>query len=658
MGTVQSFLTNNDDPADAQGARSADLPGLSRASNRLHRDVLAKFSEIEQLELRKVFHKLKALQDEQQQELHRQHRQHHPDPHQRVSGITETTFVDFLGIPTSRNRAGHLFFRSFYNLSVYPDSPASLHGKDAGPSLSLKDLVKPLALYCHKVDQGVLSGVQPLKVIFESFADITPDHQSPDTPATTDTTDNSLKGTTTLEWDPEDDDFADKGPSVKAQDLVEILDGLFWLIENVIRNQKHRDGLGKDTHPHEVRKTDDRQRATWMVEHLVNYSKSSSLPHASLDLASESITFDMFLKYVSRNAPNLFEVLSQYFYNLFLIGNAINLTEATTDPKWTLAGDSSVPVLDSQSTILTPENLALVSWFLPLAKTTPTLTNLYSGSEHGFSMNQFEVHVCKYPAPTLLLLLVEPLKSGTLIKNRRQSISFDATRHSHISPTNPMSVGSVLNTVLDGSVTKEEGATGSAAVTPTRKAPRERLVLGAYVSQPWKVSKSGWGNDSFAVFELSPNFEVFPARKSGKTNPAGVSQAKNHYVHFLKNAGIGFGGQASESCLLFMDDNLQYGSYKQDLAGGNVYMGAGGPRQSGYAIDFEVVECEVWGLGGAEARTRQQREWEFERREANRRASIHLRKDGEQEIDRDLLEMAGILDPDSGHRHARRQSAV
>ncbi|KAF9962678.1 hypothetical protein BGZ65_008525 [Modicella reniformis] len=72
-------------------------------------------------------------------------------------------------------------------------------------------------------------------------------------------------------------------------------------------------------------------------------------------------------------------------------------------------------------------------------------------------------------------------------------------------------------------------------------------------------------------------------------------------------------------------------------------MSAGGPRQSGFEIDFEVVECEVWGLGGPEAMARQHKEWEFERREANRRASIHLRgKDGEQEIDRDLL---GFLIP-------------
>jgi hypothetical protein len=191
----------------------------------------------------------------------------------------------------------------------------------------------------------------------------------------------------------------------------------------------------------------------------------------------------------------------------------------------------------------------------------------------------------------------------------------------------------------------------------------ERIILGAYVTETWKVSKSGWGNDSFALFELSPCFEVFPAKKvnresatAGPVSSAGsmpggrtshtigggsssVANVSNrHYIHFLKNAGVGFGGQESGSCMLYMDDNLRYGNYRQDFAGGNVYMGAGGVRQSGFEVDFEIVECEVWGMGGAEAKARQQREWDFEQREANRRATVHLRsKDGEQDIDRDLL---------------------
>lgn len=496
----------------------------------------------------------------------------------------------------------------------------------------------------------MLMDVNPLKVIFESFADsiaAAPDQQAPETTTLP-------PAHTTLEWDPDEDNLADTGPSVKALDLVEILDGLFWLIQNIVQNHHT---TTKETHP-PSETADCRHQATRMVEHLIQYSRTGSNALTPVNLASESITFNMFFKYASRNTPNLFEVLSQYLYNLFFIGDTmIN----TSTQRFTLPGVSSVPVLTSQSAILTPENLAMVSWFLPPEKTTPTLTSLYTGSEHGFSMSQFEVHVCKYPAPTLLLLTVERLKTGISVKNnrRRQSISFDTTslrhRHSissHSAPYNAQSAidgtrssptagpvsssaaESVLSTILDNvpMVTADPSETEPAAPETLR----ERLVvLGAYVSVPWKASKSGWGNDSCAVFELSPSFEVFPAAQKSLSR---VNPVNSHYIHFLKNAGVGFGGQASESCLLYMDDNLRYGSYKQDFAGGNVYMRAGEPRQSGFEIDFEVVECEVWGLGGTEASARQQKEWEFERREANRRASVQLRgKNGEQDIDRDLL---------------------
>ncbi|KAF9111413.1 hypothetical protein BGX30_007608 [Mortierella sp. GBA39] len=41
-----------------------------------------------------------------------------------------------------------------------------------------------------------------------------------------------------------------------------------------------------------------------------------------------------------------------------------------------------------------------------------------------------------------------------------------------------------------------------------------------------------------------------------------------------------------------MDNNLRYGNYRQDFAGGNVYMNTGGARQSGFEVDFEIVECK------------------------------------------------------------------
>ncbi|KAG0294671.1 Restriction of telomere capping protein 5 [Linnemannia gamsii] len=709
MGAVQSLLGQDTtaQPDTINRRPPVEPLHLSWASSKLQRDMATKFSEIELLSLRQLLAQLKITQDKQ----------------------------DKISQPDS---------------TVYPDSPDSFPSRETPHNLVLRDFIKPLALYCNKVDQSTLLDINPLKAIFESFAEATHKEHPISEPAakthhpSTADTENTLplEGQGTLqksrtmedslkdltlqsnfEWSPDEDDSLEQGSQVKATDLVEVLVGLFWLIQRLLQ-----DPSGK-TSPHtEATKRSSRQRAAQIVENIIQYSRTSTHVNEPIDIEVETIDFGMFSRFTMRNAPYLFDVLSPYFYSIFLIGNTLNRTAtpaATTVGNLVLPGTSPIPTLNTTSDILTPENIALISWFVPFKSASPSLTCLYNGSTHGFSMNQFEVHVCKYPAPTLLLLLVERQTTVTPTVARRQSISFgtSSTRqrnsissnsppynsswesNSHRSsfdklagrsPTTPISTGNPLNTIVDEpSAEVAPNAQGNDTETsPTkvtlRKAQKERMILGAFVTETWKVSKSGWGNDSFALFELSPSFEVFPAKKSssagsnakglptsarsmpggratraspaigsGASSRANAAPSNPHYIHFLKNAGVGFGGKESESCMLYMDDNLRYGNYRQDFAGGNVYMSAGGARQSGFEVDFEIVECEVWGLGGPEAKARQQKDWDFEQREANRRATVHLRsKDGEQDIDRDLLEMAGVIDPDRGHRHARRQSAV
>ncbi|KAF9570973.1 Restriction of telomere capping protein 5 [Mortierella alpina] len=757
MGAVHSLLLGDSASPlhpDSTGPQRLDpeQQAQSRAGSKMLRDMTSTFSELELLSLRQVFQQLKAQQDAEQAMQAKQHEQKQDaagTTRKRLLGLTEDTFAAYINIGPDQSRAEKLFFRSFCNLAAYPDKPRSLPSGDAPRTLTLKDCIKPLALYCQKVGEDTLMGVKPLKAIFESFAedsktDVSIDDDKHDKHALeTDeslprhgegslqkskTVEDSLKDLTlhsNFEWNPEDDDFVDSGPRVKAMDLVEILDGLFRLTRAIVTQSTD---TNTDTNTNTDRDTDantstrmstpatphnngsHQHKAARIVEHIVQYSRTEPQVHDPVDLTVESIDYAMFAKFVSRNAPNMFAVLSQYFYSLFLIGHTLMpVHEAKNGAKnIAISGLSPIPVLDSASTMLTPENLALLSWFLPPSKPAPTMTNLYTGSVHGFSMNQFEVHVCKYPGPTLLLLLVERQKNASPTLGRRQSISFGTSRaRQSISGASPPynnipwgidnrrssieqltarasnSVGSagtsaLKGTMVDGSAgladkpESVQGTSEAGTVPIVPKKNKERMILGAYVTETWKVSKAGWGNDSFALFELSPCFEVFPVKKSNgvpsssqpvrapSSQPSSTAAtAHRHYVHFLKNAGVGFGGHDSESCMLYMDDNLHYGNYRQDFAGGNVYMSAGGSRHSGFDIEFEVVECEVWGLGGAEAKARQTKDWEFEQREANRRASVQLRgKSGEQDIDRDLLEMAGVIDPDRGHRHARRQSPV
>lgn len=62
-----------------------------------------------------------------------------------------------------------------------------------------------------------------------------------------------------------------------------------------------------------------------------------------------------------------------------------------------------------------------------------------------------------------------------------------------------------------------------------------------------------------------------------------------------------------------------------------------------FAYTFDVVEVEVFGLGGEEAKAVQVKEWNFENKEATRRATIHVRKEGAA-VDKDMLKLAGIID--------------
>lgn len=739
MGAVHSLLHADSAPPghqDSTGQQRLDAgqTAHSKASSKMLRDMTSKFSELELLSLRQVVQQLKTQQDTEQTKQAEQPEQNATGitPKPRL-GLTEDTFAAYINIGPGQSRAEQLFFRSFCNLAAYPDGPRSLAAEAAPQCLTSRDLIKPLALYCQKVGEDTLMGVNPLKVIFESFADNSKakvntddDKHSLETDASlprhgegslprSKTMEDSLKDLTlhsNFEWNPEDDDLVESGPRVKAMDLVEILDGLFRLTRVIVAqsadtNTKMDSNSNSHTPATPHTSGSHQHKAARIVEHIIQYSRTEPHVHDAVDLNAESIDYAMFSKFVWRNAPSMFAVLSSYFYSLFLIGHTLTPpAEAGTTRTLTLPALSPIPVLDSASTMLTPENLALLSWFLPPGKSTPTMTNLYTGSVHGFSMNQFEVHVCKYPGPTLLLLLVERQTNATPTLGRRQSISFGTARSrqsisgasppysnipwgidnrrssiDQLTARAPGSAGAAGASTLKGATVDESAGSankpgslqdtseaGTVPIVPRKN--KERMILGAYVTETWKVSKAGWGNDSFALFELSPTFEVFPAKKPNNVQPpfpvrgsasppSAAATPHRHYIHFLKNAGVGFGGHDSESCMLYMDDNLHYGNYRQDFAGGNVYMSAGGARHSGFDIDFEVVECEVWGLGGAEAKTRQTRDWEFEQREANRRASVQLRgKNGEQDIDRDLLEMAGVIDPDRGHRHARRQSPV
>ncbi|KAI8148418.1 TLD-domain-containing protein [Fennellomyces sp. T-0311] len=235
------------------------------------------------------------------------------------------------------------------------------------------------------------------------------------------------------------------------------------------------------------------------------------------------------------------------------------------------------------SDILTIPYCALLCWCLPdIASRIKEWPRLYSGDKDGFSMNRYESHVFRYPGPTLMLIRGE---------------TADTT-----------------------------------------------LILGAYISEPWKQSRQYWGHDDCFVFELWPTFQVY--RSTGRNN---------QYVYYHDDFGIGMGGTSKSSAppkhsqlptfLLMLDNTLQQGVYAQErypaLATLDQSM-----AQNSFDYHFETANIEVFGLGSEKARQVQEREWEFEKREAMRRAGLQFRQ-ADQSVDRELLRMAGIINDEA-----------
>lgn len=249
----------------------------------------------------------------------------------------------------------------------------------------------------------------------------------------------------------------------------------------------------------------------------------------------------------------------------------------------TLVLEKDVVPVPAQTDILHILHCAMLSWCLP-PPAIQQWERLYSAREHGFSMNRFESHVFRYPGPTLLIL---------------------------------------------------QGDTGE----------QEDLILGAYLTEKWKQSRHFWGSSDCFVFELSPTLEAFRALPDTK-------KKNDQYVYYHEGFGLGFGGTThkqhpttSRDVLLWLSDTLQDGTFIQELYPASPTLAHAQQRPS-FEKSFETINVEVFGLGDAKARQQQERAWEFEKREALRRSGLQLRH-GDQEMDRELLRMAGIINDEN-----------
>lgn len=296
------------------------------------------------------------------------------------------------------------------------------------------------------------------------------------------------------------------------------------------------------------------------------------------------ISYDLFCHWKTLFSPHLFKPLQSFITKSFGYYNPT--PPATPEPR--LLPQDKVPVPDT-SDILTPLYSTLLSWAIPeTILITKQWTRLYSADQDGFSMNRFESHVFKYPGPTLFIMQVEETTY------------------------------------------------------------QRSMILGAFITQPWKQSKHFWGSDQCFLFELDPDYDLF--RPVAHRHAA----AYDHYIYYHHDFGIGFGatqGQLPpqpEAFILSLQNTLQQGMYANKTYPSQPTFELATEARRGVEFEyrFDTENIEVFGLGNEKDRERQAREWKFDQKEAERRSGLNIRK-GDGELDKELLKLAGIIDEDN-----------
>lgn len=328
------------------------------------------------------------------------------------------------------------------------------------------------------------------------------------------------------------------------------------------------------------------------------------------------ITNSSFKTIINQSLPFIFEGFNPLFEH-FLFSKHLNLSKRRGTGASQLAPPVNVaqdtipePILATEGSILTPPILCQLSFFIPSSILFHRLRPLYSGSVDGFSINSFETKVLNWRAPTILLV------SGTR----------EALHH-----------GNSL-TDLRGNMPSRRfppGASGNGS--------DNKLVFGVYLDLPWKhTHKEPLNSPNALLFQLTPIHDVLKA------------STLNHDHATLTKSGLSFGSPVPRgkpvsglpstlpigAVSLNLDENLEYGVFMHDSAGGGAF-GTSRAKRGDFEERFEIENLEVWGCGGDDVAKEQRERWQWEEREAAARRGVKLGKD--KDADYALLEMAGLV---------------
>ncbi|KAG1097906.1 hypothetical protein G6F42_018090 [Rhizopus arrhizus] len=301
-----------------------------------------------------------------------------------------------------------------------------------------------------------------------------------------------------------------------------------------------------------------------MATKIVNNIKPLDTENDDLPCISHS----SFCQWKKTFSPHLFKPLQSLVIKAF--------TYHEKDNQSRLLPQDQVPT-PSETEILSPLYTTLLSWSLPEEiLITKQWSRLYSADQNGFSMNRFESHVFKYPGPTLFVMRVDAISTPHVIGGKKN-------------------------------VTEQH----------------QSMIMGAYITQPWKHSKHFWGTNQCFLFELDPSFDIFRPI----INRGGVDN-NDHYIYYHHDFGIGFGATTGSNqkheFILSLKNTLQEGIYQNEAypSQPSFQSAIKSRRHQDFYYQFDTEDIEVFGLGNEKDRERQAKEWQFEKQEAARRAVI------------------------------------
>ena len=340
---------------------------------------------------------------------------------------------------------------------------------------------------------------------------------------------------------------------------------------------------------------------------------------------SPGIKFARFNRVIPASMPLLFNGLTALFEH-FLFSEGLDLHKHKNSQPGkpgpaSLPLEIMQPLLTDTGSIMNPNILSQISFFIPGSSLFRKLRLLYSGDEDGFSMGSFETNVFNWRAPTILLVSGTRLPDEATHKSTGAASSFLASLPSKRFPP--------------GSGEKDE-----------------RLIFGVYLSPPWKhTHRECFGAEDTLLFQLQPIHDVFCA-----------STLNKDYASFTKPSastpigGISFGCPPPQPTQAYrrsgtmslgpvslgLDSSFEFGCFTHNYTSQGGAFQTSVARKFDFQERFEISSIEVWGCGGDEEAKHQAERWAWEAREAEARRKINLGT-GDIEADRALLEMAGLI---------------